>query len=129
MKFTFPNTDLRKVVSQAFQYWPETNKLYHEEDEQPPSLWLVGDNGVYIMSNAKLDVLPVVCYANECNPETMDFDDWYEVKREDYGGDDGADNLCIHSETLDAILKENIDIEVELSGDKSSMTIHIVKVK
>jgi hypothetical protein len=62
------------------------------KDEQP-GLWLVGDHGVYLLSNGKLagGQKPLVVYAEECDPATND--DWFEVKRRTFGGDDGVNFL------------------------------------
>ena len=73
-----------------------------------PGLHLVGDRGVYLMANARLkggdpQELPVV-YAQEVNPETMAFDDWWEAKRRSFGGDDGIEYLPL------------ADVEAVLSG-------------
>ncbi|PDS41343.1 hypothetical protein CO662_29330 [Rhizobium anhuiense] len=59
--------------------------------DQKPGLWLVGDHGVYLMSNGKLldGAKPLVVYAEECDPSTND--DWFDVKRRTFGGDDGVD--------------------------------------
>ena len=61
-----------------------------ESDEQP-GLWLVGDHGVYLCSNGKLAdrARPLIAYAEECDPTTSD--DWFEVKRRTFGGDDGVE--------------------------------------
>jgi len=42
------------------------------QDERP-GVWLVGDQGVYIMSNGKLaeDQRPLVVYAQECDPKPI----------------------------------------------------------
>lgn len=65
-------------------------------------LWLVGDHGVYLMPNtsdgihhSKLgkDDRRLVVYARECNPDQMEFDDWWENKRRSFGGDDGVEFL------------------------------------
>lgn len=57
------------------------------------------------MSNDKKDM--TVVYANECNPEVMLFDEWYNQKARLYGCDDGA-------ETLPADLFEQaVDVMVE----------------
>ncbi|MFB2553979.1 DUF3085 domain-containing protein [Ensifer soli] len=60
------------------------------EGEQP-GLWLVGDHGVYIMSNGKLPEggRPLVVYAEECDPTSND--DWFHIKRQTFGGDDGIE--------------------------------------
>ncbi len=57
-------------------------------------LWLVGDHGVYLMSNASIDRSAIV-YANECDPAKMDFDTWWAVKRATFGGDDGVEFIGI----------------------------------
>jgi len=67
-------------------------------------LYLVGDNGVYLMSNGDPGLLKpeggnVVVFANECNPETMDFDDWWGAKQASFGGDDGVELIEAHDAT------------------------------
>jgi hypothetical protein len=67
----------------------------------PPGLWLVGDQGIYLMSNgnphfhdpAQPDSPEhsFVVYPKECNPKTLPFDEWYYNKREAFGGDDGCE--------------------------------------
>lgn len=62
----------------------------------PPGLTLVGDQGVYLMSNG----LPMewddaagrarVVYALGINPDQQAFDDWWRAKNDLFGGDDGA---------------------------------------
>lgn len=76
--------------------------LYGDENTAKAGLWLVGDQGVYLMSNgnphlpkdeANPDESSLVCYADECNPETLDFDEWWDNKRASFGGDDGVEFL------------------------------------
>ena len=60
-----------------------------------PGLILVGDEGVYLMSNVPSDIVlaagvPHVAYAAEVNPKVLPFDDWWDTKRESFGPDDGA---------------------------------------
>lgn len=70
----------------------------YEAGHPRPGLVLVGDDGVYLMSNG-LPPLPRrdgkpgnrVVYAHGMNPETDD--DWYDTKVAVFGGDDGADLL------------------------------------
>lgn len=62
----------------------------------PRGLWLVMDQGVYLMSPgepmlAKPDGKgSVVSYAQECNPAD---EGWWDAKRQIVGGDDGVDKL------------------------------------
>lgn len=62
--------------------------------ETGPGFWMVGDQGVYLMDNLPFpegQETAEVCYADEVNPKTMEFDDWYDNKRLSFGGDDGVD--------------------------------------
>lgn len=67
----------------------------------PPALWLVADHGVYLMSNAKVE-LPKggkhdVAYAREADPNKVEFDDWWDVRSEVFGGDDGVELIPFDS--------------------------------
>ena len=62
----------------------------------PAGLWLVGDQGIYLMSNGRppllvdpADTRNVTARAAETNP-AVDPDGWWEVKRAAFGGDDGV---------------------------------------
>ena len=105
---SFPLTSVREVIVRG-RADAEANNGFRSpyfglrpgKDEQP-GLWLVGDNGVYLLSNGKLpdDAKPLVVYAEECDPRTND--DWFEVKRRTFGGDDGVDFL--DAEQLEAMM-------------------------
>lgn len=58
---------------------------------EKPGLWLVGDMGVYIMSNGRLaeEQKALVVYSEQCHPKG-DFD-WWDYKRRHFGGDDGIE--------------------------------------
>ena len=64
-------------------------------------LHLVGDQGVYVMSNAENQPrLPgsdrlSVCFADQVNPFEMEFDDWWEAKQASFGSDDGTEFIPI----------------------------------
>lgn len=62
-------------------------------NDEKPGLWLVGDQGVYIMSNGKLaeDARPLVIYAEECHP--VGNPDWWHYKQRHFGGDGGVEFL------------------------------------
>ena len=61
----------------------------------PSGLFLVGDQGVYLMSNAsrKISEERSPCYAYGINPNVDAFEDWWHMKRESCGPDDGVDFL------------------------------------
>lgn len=54
---------------------------------------MVGDEGVYLLSNGKLaeGQRPLVVYAQECDPKTNP--DYWHYKRQHFGGDDGIEFL------------------------------------
>ncbi|RUV96617.1 DUF3085 domain-containing protein, partial [Mesorhizobium sp. M5C.F.Ca.IN.020.14.1.1] len=58
---------------------------------EKPGVWLVGDQGVYIMSNGKLaeGARPLVVYSEQCHP--LGNPDWGHYKRRHFGGDDGIE--------------------------------------
>lgn len=74
----------------------------------PAGLWIVGDHGVYLMSNvtseeAKAAPVAHVCYADEVNPEKMPTEEWHDNKVVIFGGDDGVE--FISAEELDGALE------------------------
>ena len=95
--FTFSVTDIRVVMMRgrldAYVYGGFRNPhygLYPGRDEKP-GIWLVGDEGVYIMSNGKLaeGTRALVIYAEQCHPKG-DID-WWDYKRRHFGADDGIE--------------------------------------
>lgn len=111
MELTFDADKVRHLLahSAGSTKW---NALYNENAR--PGLWLVGDQGVYLMSNGDPPLKihegqerNVVCYANECNPYTLDFDVWWGNKRAAFGGDDGVD--FIEAAIVNAGLKDGVD--------------------
>lgn len=67
----------------------------------PAGLWLVGDQGVYLLSNADPgptrppEIAPA--YAREADPERLAFEDWWAAKHASFGGDDGVEFLSAAS--------------------------------
>lgn len=89
-----------------------------------PGLILVGDQGVYLMSNGKpgLPMVPRganVAYANEVNPLTMEFDDWWNAKRASFGGDDGTH--AIPAEVIRAHLPGEGDLVMKVTPDSITL--------
>ncbi|HGW2943519.1 TPA: DUF3085 domain-containing protein [Citrobacter freundii] len=71
-------------------FWPSEDFI--DQSKVKPALILVGDHGVYLITNAKADGSPssrgTVAYAKGCNPRLDD--DFYENKCNLFGGDDGS---------------------------------------
>lgn len=101
--FTFPVQAVRKVIARGEEDAAANggfrNPYYgtRSGEGEKPGFWLVGDEGVYIISNGKLaeGQKPLVVYSNECHPKGGD--DWWDYKRRHFGGDDGI-------EFIDAVL-------------------------
>lgn len=85
--------------------WPEGAKALDEvraativrplyEQVTGKGLWLVGDQGVYLMPNT-VGETRTIAYAKECDPTKCEFDDWWNVKRATFGGDDGVEFISI----------------------------------
>lgn len=98
MHMHFDRAEVERLLAHA-KAAPEHWKPY-EKGEAEAGLILVGDSGVYLMSNGTPGLFvpggskgQLVAYAAECNPVKLPFDDWWGNKRAGFGGDDGADLL------------------------------------
>lgn len=97
--FTFSVTDIQAVIMRGrlddFNNGGFRNPYYGVRPGQgeKPGLWLVGDEGVYILSNGKLakEQRALVVYAQECDPKSNP--DYWHHKRQYFGGDDGIEFL------------------------------------
>ena len=86
--------------------------------DEKPGLWLVGDEGVYAMSNGKLaeSQRPLVVYAEECDPKTNP--DYWHYKRQHFGADDGIDFLDAKMlVTLITAAPDATDITITMTDD------------
>lgn len=97
--FTFSVTSIRAVIMRGrideFNNGGFRNPYcgLRPGEGEKPGLWLVGDEGVYVMSNGKLaeGQRPLAVYAEECDPKTNP--DYWHYKRQHFGGDDGVEFL------------------------------------
>lgn len=98
--FTFPIHAIRLVIDRGIADAAANggfrNPYYGLKpgEGEKPGLWLVGDNGVYIMSNGKLadGARPLVVYSEECHP--VGHPDWFDYKRRHFGGDDSIEFIA-----------------------------------
>ena len=128
--FTFPIPAVRTVVDRGIADAAANggfrNPYYGLKPGkgEKPGLWLVGDNGVYIMSNGKLaeGALPLVVYSEECHP--VGHPDWFDYKRRHFGGDDGIE--FIDAETLLPLINRDFrftHLRVHLSETDVSLSL------
>lgn len=97
--FTFPIPAVRKVIERGIADAGANGAFRNPHyglapgKDEKPGLWLVGDQGVYIMSNGKLaeGQLSLAIYAEECHPGSSP--DWWHYKTRHFGGDDGVEFL------------------------------------
>lgn len=97
--FTFPILGVRKVIERGIADAAANggfrNPYYGIKPgkDEKPGLWLVGDQGVYLLSNGKLaeGERALVVYSDECHP--VGNPDWWHYKRRHFGGDDGIEFL------------------------------------
>lgn len=101
--------------------WPDGNNI--DESLLPAGLFLVKDQGAYLMSSGKPGLQKpdgkgsVVAYAAEVNPEKLEFDDWYEAARRIFGGDDCVITLPV----------EMFQHAVEGKNDTDTFTLKVTK--
>ena len=103
MKLTFDSKLVQQLLddSKNASEWRLAYGEHSDPKDAQPGLWMVGDQGVYLMSNSKDGVLKpgstaeqpnhLVAYAHQCDPDGGG--DWYSNKRTAFGGDDGVEFL------------------------------------
>lgn len=130
--FTFPVTQVRAVISRG-QADAAANGGFRNPHyglapgkDEKPGLWLVGDEGVYLLSNSKLadGQRPLVVYAEECDPTTNP--DYWHYKRQHFGGDDGIDFLDA-AEILRLIETSPDATHVRIEMTDASMSIVLIR--
>lgn len=109
--------------------WPDSGRV--DRTKVPPGLWLVGDQGVYLMSNGLRGLMVgdansethFVAYADECNPNELPFDDWYEAKERIFGRDDGCDYLPLSMFENVLSLSDDAKVKVNITANKIKVTV------
>ena len=128
--FTFPILGVRKVIERGIEDAALNggfrNPYYGIKPgkDEKPGLWLVGDQGVYLLSNGKLaeGERALVIYADECHP--VGNPDWWHYKRRHFGGDDGIEFL--DAERLIALFDRNTrctHLRVQLTETDVSLSL------
>lgn len=108
--------------------WPDNDNL--DLSKLPAGLFLVADQGVYLMSNGSPSLLVeeggtrnVVAYAQESDP-TSDDEDWYDAKRAIMGGDDSVDTLNLEMFEIPlAILSDEDVLKIKVTARQISVVM------
>ena len=130
--FTFSVADIRSVLARgradaaANGGFRIPYRGISPEAEARAGLWLVGDQGVYVLSNGRLaqGQRPLVIYAEECNP--MSNPDYWHYKRRYFGGDDGVEFIdAVELEKLVAAQPDATHLRIVM-GD-ISLSISVIR--
>ncbi len=102
----FVGNDLRLVLAEA-----KANRC---------RVILVKDHGVYIMSEIGVSneqgQRTLLAYTVGCNPDKDDFDQWWELARSEFGGDDFGEYLDINDPLLSGLLESSNDLVVRATN-------------
>ncbi|MBW1249420.1 DUF3085 domain-containing protein [Pseudomonas tolaasii] len=114
MSLFFKGSDLKPVLAEAI-----ANQC---------SIILVKDQGVYWLAE-RGERQPngrqkLIAYAVGCNPDIDAFDDWWELARNELGGDDFGEYFDPQSEAFTRILETADDLE--LSATKTHLRLRVV---
>lgn len=130
--FTFSITEMRAVLDRG-RADADANGGYRvpyqgisPETDARPGLWLVGDEGIYLLSNGKLaeGQRPFVVYAEECDPKTNP-DTWH-YKRRHFGGDDGVE--FIDAVELEQLITARPDAtHFRITMDETSLSLSLIR--
>jgi len=127
MRITFDKQIVQRLIEHS-EGSASHKTLYGVKTTNAPGLWIVGDEGVYLMSNGDPGLKDeksvtgghVVCYADQCNPKKMAFEDWYEAKERIFGGDDGVEFVSAR-DIRAALLVPGNKIKINLSKTRLSI--------
>ncbi|MBB3933695.1 hypothetical protein GGR25_004773 [Kaistia hirudinis] len=130
--FTFPLADVRAVLTRgridAAANGGFRNPYYglRPGAGEKPGLWLVGDEGVYLLSNGRLaeGQRPLVVYAAECSPKTNP--DCWHYKRRHFGADDGIEFL--DAAELDRLMAASADAtHLRIVMDDAALSLTLIR--
>jgi hypothetical protein len=128
--FTFPIEAVRRLIARG-KADAEANGGFRDPyfgfrpgEGDKPGVWLVGDQGVYLMANGRLAAgeRPLLVYAEECHPAGNP--DWHDYKRRHFGADDGIEFL--DAEHLIGLFDRSpgsTHLRVQLTETKVSLTL------
>lgn len=130
--FTFSLTGVRAVLARSRADAAANGGFRHPYrgispgGEARAGLWLVGDEGVYVMSDGKVaeGQRPLVIYAEECDPK-INPDTWH-YKRRHFGGDDGVEFIdAVELERLTAAAPDATHLQITV--DDTSLSLSLIR--
>ena len=117
----FKSDEVRRCVEHALNS-TQWSMGWMEELQPVPGLFLVHDQGVYVMSNGEPadmadEKTAYVAFAEHCNPKVDE--DWWDNSRELVGGDDFAEVVPVNQEWLNKLGRYE-EIEITVTGSEIS---------
>lgn len=122
------DADRRKEAMKALEEggFPRIHGEDIDDKKVPAGLMLVGDEGIYFMSNARFEEVNAlqaegrhVAYARETDPKLMSEDEAYDNKRAIFGGDDGVEFIA--AEELRPMLVPGSTLEVDFTPESIAL--------
>lgn len=114
MSLLFKGSDLRPVLTEAI-----VNQCH---------IILVKDQGVYWLAEdgeRQADGCQrLIAYAVGCNPDVDTFEDWWQLARNELGGDDFGENFDPNTEVFKQIL--NSEDDLKLSATPTHLSLRAV---
>jgi hypothetical protein len=117
----------RRLVERLMEHTrkaPRHPPLYNVQKTARPGLLLVGDQGIYLMSNGEPPLkgettANLVVYADQANPDELPFEQWWEAKNRAFGGDDGGEFLELKNlEECLATYKQDEPLQIDLTPEQ-----------
>lgn len=127
MILRFPHEGVARLIAHTRACTSFNPNLAEKVDQIAPkaALWLVGDQGVYLMSNGKPELRDgdkaFVVYAREVDPTKLPFEEWWAAKRASFGGDDGCGALPL--EKIEAVLMGGLVGDLHLDVTEAGVSI------
>ena len=125
-QLTFMATSVARIVAHAKK--APGHAMGWSDAPSQPAVFLVGDQGVYLMSNGEPADLKApdntarfVAYAQGMNPKLDP--DWWKAKRASYGGDDGTETLLIIDDLERLILCGAEEIRLEIDAESVALVM------
>lgn len=134
LQLTLQATVYQASLVQAIQAYEKDTGLAYQFDKnidltpyqfvKHPTLWLVKDQGIYLMTSAQLETIPAdeshICYAEGFSPNDPD---WYEKCREAVGADDFSETIPF-DQPIQRAIRQGAGISIEVTAE--NLTIQLI---
>jgi hypothetical protein len=135
MRLTFSRAGVDRLIAELKVPNTKFRHAYSFDEnkgEPQPALLLVGDQGIYLMTNVIRNEphkpVPFIVYAFECNADKMDFYNWWSAKQRIFGGDDGVETILLTDlEAALATYRPGEDFKVDMTKKTFALVTYVDK--